>query len=341
MYLQQTLFDEPVREPDLNSYDRVIVMLSAGKDSLASLLVLLDRGVPRDRIILYHQRIDGEPGAEPFLDWPCTDKYIELVGRHFGLPVHFQWRRGGFRAELYRENDIPQPVEFNHDGRHGFVPVTRAQPNTRRKFPALSADLSRRWCSATLKSDVARRAIAHDPTLQGTLGNPKRLLLIGGERWEESPARSRYAAFERHPTWSRSRQADLWRPVIGFSERQVWDIIRRYRLLPHPSYLIGFNRCSCVGCVFNGADHWAMLQKMAPDRFERIAQAEDELGFTIRQGISIREQAEQGSLNRMPDDWEQYRRWAFEPETLTSLDWEWPDGWYPAGAFRGYAGGSP
>ena len=209
MYVQQTLFDDPDYVPNFDVYDRVIVMASAGKDSLASLLALLDWGVPRDRIILYHQRIDGEPGEEPFADWPCTDRYITLLGQHFGLPVHFQWRRGGFRAELYRENAIPQPVEFDHDGRHGFVPVTRAKPNTRRKFPALSADLSRRWCSAALKTDVARRAIAHDHTLQGTLDNPKRLLIIGGERWEESPARSRYAAFERHPTWSRSRQTDL------------------------------------------------------------------------------------------------------------------------------------
>ena len=245
LYLQQqTLFDEPVIEPELALYDTVIVMLSGGKDSLASLLTLFERNVSREKIVLYHQRIDGEPGTEPFMDWPCTDRYVALVGRHFELPVHFQWRRGGFRAELYRQNDTPQPVEFDHDGRHGFVPVTRAQPNTRRKFPALSADLSRRWCSASLKTDVARRAIAHDSTLQGTLGNPKKLLLIGGERWEESPARSHYAAFERHPTWSRSRHADLWRPVLTWSEQQVWDIIRRYRLLPHPSYLVGFNSCS-------------------------------------------------------------------------------------------------
>lgn len=328
-------------EPDLASYSHILVQSSGGKDSLAALCALLDRGVDRRRLVLYHQCIDGEPDAEPFFDWPCTPRYVALIGEHFEIPVHWAWRQGGFRAELYRTDAVPQPVEFVNGPVHDIVPVKRAQPNTRRKFPALSADLSRRWCSSALKVDVARRVIAHDPTLQGTLDRPSKILVISGERWEESPARARYAAFERHPTWSQRRQVDWWRPVIGLTENEIWDIIRRYRLLPHPSYLLGYSRASCLACVFSGADHWAMLQKLAPDRFERVAQAEEELGFTIRQGVSVREQAEQGSLNRMPDDWEQYRRWAFEPETLTSLDWEWPDSWYPAGAFRGYAGGSP
>lgn len=340
---QATFFEEPVvvDEPDLDIYSKIIVMSSSGKDSLASLLVLIDRGVPRDRIVLYHQLIDGEPGAEPFMDWDCTSRYIALLGEHFGIPVHWQWRRGGFRAELYRENAIPQPVEFVHGNCEGFVPVTqRAQPNTRRKFPALSADLSRRWCSAALKTDVARRAIAHDPLLQGTLEHPARILVVSGERWEESPARSRYIPFERHATWSQRRQVDWWKPVLTWSEREIWDIIRRYRLLPHPGYLLGYNRVSCAGCVFSGSDHWAMLQRLAPDRFEKIAAAEEDLGFTIRQGVTVREQAQQGRLDRMPEDWELYRRWAFEPETLTSLVWDWPDGWYPAGAFHGSEGGS-
>ena len=83
-----------------------------------------------------------------------------------------------------------------------------------------------------------------------------------------------------------------------------------------------------------------MMQALAPDRFERVAQAEQELGFTIRKGESICDQAGRGTLDRMPKDWEQYRQWAFEPKTLTSVEWDWPDGWYPAGAFHGSEGGN-
>jgi len=106
-------------------------------------------------------------------DWPCTDRYVALIGQHFDIPVHWQWRQGGFQAELYRANAISQPVEFVHGPLHDVIPVTQAQPNTRRKFPALSANLAIRWCSSALKTDVAARAITHDATLQGTLNNPK------------------------------------------------------------------------------------------------------------------------------------------------------------------------
>ena len=36
--------------PDLRSYDRVVVAFSGGKDSVASLLTVLEAGVPPERI---------------------------------------------------------------------------------------------------------------------------------------------------------------------------------------------------------------------------------------------------------------------------------------------------
>ncbi len=50
-------------EPDLASYDHVIVAFSGGKDSLACLLHLLDLGVPRERIGLWHHDVDGREGS--------------------------------------------------------------------------------------------------------------------------------------------------------------------------------------------------------------------------------------------------------------------------------------
>lgn len=55
---------------DLHSYDRYIVSFSGGKDSTALLLFLLDNGVPREKIELWHQEIDGR--GPSLFDWEVT-----------------------------------------------------------------------------------------------------------------------------------------------------------------------------------------------------------------------------------------------------------------------------
>src|SRR5436305_9654212 len=107
------------RRPDtrdllpLHEYDRILVSFSGGKDSLALVLDLLERGVPRDRIQLWHQCVDGEAGVDqPLVDWPCTESYVRAVGKALGVRTFFQWRLGGFRGEMLKENACTRPVRF-------------------------------------------------------------------------------------------------------------------------------------------------------------------------------------------------------------------------------------
>src|SRR4051794_2768928 len=88
----------PVRKPNtrellpLDQYDHLLVSFSGGKDSLALVLDLLERGVHRDRIQLWHQSVDGEVGLDqPFVDWPCTEAYVRAVGTALGIRTFFQW----------------------------------------------------------------------------------------------------------------------------------------------------------------------------------------------------------------------------------------------------------
>lgn len=47
----------------LESYGRVLVAFSDGKDSTAAVLRLLESGVPKDRIELWHHDVDVAPGS--------------------------------------------------------------------------------------------------------------------------------------------------------------------------------------------------------------------------------------------------------------------------------------
>lgn len=143
---------------DFNQYSKIIIAFSGGKDSLACLLHLLDMGVERDRLELLHQNVDGSGGN--FMDWICTPAYCKAIARAFDIPIYFSWKEGGFEREMLRDNQPTAPTWFETP--EGLMSAGgNGKPNTRLKFPQVSADLSVRWCSAYLKIDVASIALRH------------------------------------------------------------------------------------------------------------------------------------------------------------------------------------
>jgi 3'-phosphoadenosine 5'-phosphosulfate sulfotransferase (PAPS reductase)/FAD synthetase len=285
------------RRPDsrellpLERYDLCIVSCSGGKDSLAVLLDLLERGVPRQRVQLWHQAVDGQPGVdEPFADWPCTVAYVRAVSEALGVRVLVQYRVGGFLAELLKDQGKTLPVRFERqDGTWGQAGGVLCQPRTRRRFPQKSADLRVRWCTPVLKIDVAALTLTNDPALrQG------RFLFLTGERRQESAHRAAYAEREPHRCDSQRRRVDAWRSVIDWDEERVWNALRRHGVVPHPAYRLGFGRVSCLTCIFGGADQWASVRRLAPHTFARIAAYERQFGCTITPGRGVDQLADAG-----------------------------------------------
>jgi 3'-phosphoadenosine 5'-phosphosulfate sulfotransferase (PAPS reductase)/FAD synthetase len=276
---------------DLDWYDFILVSFSGGKDSIALALSLRKEGVPAERIILMHQHVDGEPGVDqPFMDWPCTEGYCRAFAQAMGLRLLFQWRQGGFHREMMKENAMIAPVSFEYlGGGIGTAGGVRGKVGTRRLFPQVTADLTKRWCSPCLKIDVASIAINNEPRFRG-----KRILFLSGERRQESAARSKYAEMERHRTHTKTRHVDHWRMVIDWTEEEVWSIMREFGVTPHPAYRLGWGRVSCLACIFGQGDQWASVRLIAPDLFNRIAQYERAFGKTIHQGKSVVDLADRG-----------------------------------------------
>lgn len=273
----------------LDKYDHVLVSYSGGKDSLACLLHLLELGVSREKVELWHQDVDGGE-EEGLMDWPCTPAYVQATGDALGIPVLFQWRVGGFEKEMNRENAPTAPVVYQRlDGTFVELPSVRSKNNTRLKFPQVSADLSVRWCSAALKIDVAARAINNDQRFLG-----KKILFVTGERRQESEARSKYAEIEQHRCHAKKRHTTQYRAIIDWTEQEVWNIIERWRVNPHPAYRLGFSRVSCMACIFGNPDQWAAVRQLSPRRFYRIANYEKKFDSTIQRNESVVEQANRG-----------------------------------------------
>ena len=257
-------------------FDHVLVGFSGGKDSLAALLAILDAGCPRELITLCHHDVDGgSEGGEVdpvhLFDWPCTEAYCRAVAGALGLRIRFSGRVGGFDREMARDDVATAPVWFEPLAGGEVQRVGGKGPaGTRLRFPMLSPDLSRRWCSAYLKIDVMRRVISNDPSLKAA----DRILVVTGERAAESANRASYARADLHACHKQTREVVQYRPVLDWSEADVWGRIQARGIVAHPCYRAGFGRASCALCIFGQADQWATARYLLPAQFAQLVERE-------------------------------------------------------------------
>ena len=386
----------------LEEYDLIAVLFSGGKDSMAAYWVLRELGVPKEKISLWHHDIDGGHPTRT-MDWPVTQAYIQAFARAEQISLCTSWRVNGFFGELYRIG-ASYPIAYD-DGRgaqecrlsenqlvsrqlrrevfKGLASLDELKTyGYRMKFPAKSGDLSRRWCSAYLKIDVADTVIRNlnhladigsvnkfpaknsihggrwcSPQLKGrvadsvireinALGNGRgqlfKILLVSGERRGESAGRSKYNEIEVHRTNATAKSKRLvhqWRPVIDFSERDVWEVIRRHGITPHPCYAAGWNRCSCKMCIFGLPKHWAGIRELFPKDYYGMLEDEKRLAFTIDNKKDLESyigDAKSCVVYSNPRAIEQLVSGCFGAEDVYTTQQSW---FYPAGAFKGSVGG--
>lgn len=278
-----------------SDYSKIIVAFSGGKDSIASFLSLLEQGVPADKIELWHHDIDGREEGKNFMDWASTPAYCRAFAKAFNVPIYFSWKEGGFLREMLR-NKTETARTFFETPRAGLQTAGghSGKLGTRLLFPQVSPDLSVRWCSAYLKVDICSTAIRNQPRFKF-----KKTLLVSGERAQESAARAKYKTFEPDRADARTgrdgRWVDRYRPVHALTEKDVWDLIGKYKINMHPAYRLGWGRLSCAMCIFGNKNQWASAKAVMPERVERIAQFEKQFGKTIDRNLGVTAKAEQGT----------------------------------------------
>lgn len=284
----------------LEEYDLIVVLISGGKDSVACYLKLLELGVPKERIEFWHHDIDGGHPSRR-MDWKCTQNYVKALADAEGIKLRVSYRVNGFFGELYRIG-ASEPIEWI-DPDTGGVRQCKLSSNYlkckelkeqateemeellkkygyRMKFPAKGGTHSGRWCSGNLKAAVQDSVTAN---LEKTKRD-KKILIVSGERRGESAGRSKYNEIEIHRTNAEAKAHRIvhqWRCCIDYSEKDVWELLKRHHINPHPCYRIGWNRCSCMMCIFSTPRLFAGVKELFPDDYAALRHDEEVLGFTL------------------------------------------------------------
>lgn len=94
-----------------------------------------------------------------------------------------------------------------------------------------------------------------------------------GIRAEESQARSKYTMWETNPGIG----ADVWRPLLNWTEKEVIEIHKNHGLIPNPLYLKGASRVGCWPCIFSRKGEIRLIADLTPQRIDEIENLENEI----------------------------------------------------------------
>lgn len=293
--------------PFLDDPTSIVVSVSGGLDSDRTALLLRER-YPDRRLILWHAFLDR-------MDWPETSGHLDRLAKFLGNVERVTVQ------SVFELTGGTTPTGFQSTRLRRIQDVTNFGPATDNDPAAITnlldfAELARngmpptkklRYCTAYFKTGLFDAWLIRNRVRLG-----ERCLIATGERWAESPDRSKLKSWEWRGAISPSKQFPLgWRalwirPVIEMKAHEVATSVISTGLSPHPGYFAqgatletlqdrytaerGRPRLSCVCCIFTRDTHLQTALRQAPDSvgpvYQQIRSFETRTGKTWKQSGS-------------------------------------------------------
>ena len=226
-----------------------VVSHSGGKDSQAMLIKLLER-IPRDLILVVHASL----GAS---EWDGALELAQDQAESAGLP--FIVARAG--------RSLIEMVERRHETKPG--PSSSCWPSAKIRF-----------CT----SDAKRSPIEREVRRYAKTNGFSTVVSCMGMRAAESPARAKRTSFSINKRGTvRGRDWFEWLPIHDMPTVDVWRTIAAAGQTPHPAYLTGNSRLSCVFCFMASPRDIANGARHRPELYEEYREIEVRTGYTFHQ----------------------------------------------------------
>lgn len=243
--------------PVLASYHYIVVSSSAGKDSQASLDILVDLATSaglRDRLVVAHCDLGR-------VEWQGTRELAERQAAHYG--VRFEVVR--------RDQDLLDQVA------------------SKGKWPGMGPT---QYCTADHKTSQVAKLFTRLADEHRLVAGPKahcRILDVQGIRAQESAKRASRVPFFRNTRVSNSvKTVDTWYPIFQWTLDQVWARIKASGVAHHPAYDLGMKRLSCVFCIYADAHSLEIAGRHNPALLDAYCAVEEKIGHSFKADLSIR-----------------------------------------------------
>lgn len=232
---------------------------SGGKDSQA-MYALLSEIIPQAQVVVVHADLGR-------IEWDGVQDHIRETTTH--------------PCNVVRANKT-------------FFEMVRHRAATRPDVPPWPSSATRQ-CTSDLKRGPIYKFIRNDMKARGaTLG-----VNMTGLRREEGPARAKRQPFGLNKTLSKAgREVYDYLPILEMSETQVFAAIAAAGQKPFWAYKRN-KRLSCVFCIMGCESDVQHGAEQRPDLYQEYLDVEDETGWTMFNGMSLREKVEGQAKERV------------------------------------------
>jgi 3'-phosphoadenosine 5'-phosphosulfate sulfotransferase (PAPS reductase)/FAD synthetase len=267
-----------------------MVSVSGGKDSTATLLLAIERGVENIHPVF------ADTGNEHEL----TYEYLDYLERATGVSI--QRVKPDFSAQIIRKRDVTMD-KWRKDGvseerieqvKKLLVPTGNPFLDMciwKGRFPSSKA----RFCTEELKV-IPITEYAVWPLLK----EYDRIESWQGIRWDESRARQSYV--EREGIEPDVARVFAYRPILSWTAEQVFDYHRKHGVEWNPLYEHGMGRVGCMPCINANKNEIRAIAGQFPEVIERIAQWEKLVSETTKRGSATFFCATNDSTVKSDDD---------------------------------------
>lgn len=248
-----------------------VVNLSGGKDSTATLLLAIERGIePR--------AVFADTGHEH----PLTYEYIDYLESATGVTV--QRVKADFRARIAKKRETvvekwkKDGVAQSHIDRALELLVLTGNPFLdlclwKGRFPSTR----RRFCTEELKVSPMM-----DQVFIPLVKQFDEVYSWQGVRRDESRARANL------PEMDEGDFPGVWnyRPILDWTAEECFDMHKKHGIKWNPLYEQGMKRVGCMPCIHAGKQELREIAKRYPEEFDRVKNWERIVSATSKRGES-------------------------------------------------------
>lgn len=258
---------------------RHIISVSGGKDSTATYLLALELACGD------FDAVFADTGNEH----PYTYEYVTRLHERTGGPK-VQVVRADFSRELARKRAYllsgkatSKTVGRWTEERVQAVLAKGLEPTgipflDLCRWKAMFPSRKKAFCSQELKRFTLFTQ-AHQPLIDAGYN----VVSWQGIRADESLKRSCYPMWEISPE---SEVVTIYRPLIGWTVKDVAAMHRRHNTPLNPLYGLGFSRVGCMPCIQSNKKDIRLMALLCPEHIQKIREWEMQVRSVARQGVS-------------------------------------------------------